>query len=308
LRFIELFAGIGGFRVGLEPLGWKSVWANEIDPYACKVYRKNFGDKELVEGDIREIDPMSIPEFDMLTGGFPCQDISQAGKREGITELNRSGLFYEIIRIVKARLPRWVFLENVSALLIQGRGMDTVLREFSACGYDVQWNIVSAASVGALHRRDRIWIVAYPNSNGEKRNKPKDRQGRGAIETSEIPNSDSIRPIHSESKEQSTEGRFDAQRNISSICGEVSNTNGERLERQWESGENENEREQFQIFNASGSERRNSDQWLVEPDVGRVVNGIPSRMDRLKCLGNAVVPQVVTHVGQQIQDYIENSS
>ena len=108
MRFIELFAGIGGFRLGLEPLGWKCVWANEIDPYACKVYRKNFGDKELFEGDIKDVNPKDIPEFDMLTAGFPCQDISSVGRKEGITKLNKSGLFYEIIRIASHCKPKWI--------------------------------------------------------------------------------------------------------------------------------------------------------------------------------------------------------
>jgi len=162
MRFIELFAGIGGFRLGLEPLGWQCVWANEIDPYACNVYRKNFGDKELFEGDIKDVDPNDIPEFDMLTAGFPCQDISNAGKREGIKEGNRSGLWFEIVRIIRSRSPRWVFLENVAALTI--RGLDIVLRDLSEGGYDAQWDCIPASAIGAPHQRDRIWLVAYPNS------------------------------------------------------------------------------------------------------------------------------------------------
>ncbi len=245
-----MFAGIGGFRLGLEPLGWQSVWANEIDPYACDIYRRNFGNKELAEGDIRNIDPNDIPEFDMLTGGFPCQDISSVGKREGITELNRSGLFYEIIRIASHCKPKWIYLENVSALLIRGRGMGIVQGELSKLGYNVEYDIIPASLIGAPQVRKRIWIIAYSKSLG--------------LDSTII------------------QKEFDP-KSISPFWGYVPNI----------------------FVDIVGNT------YPEIPEYLRVDNGIPTGMDeikqRIKCLGNAVVPQLVEFIGRQIQDAINKT-
>lgn len=260
MRFIELFAGIGGFRLGLEPLGWQCVWANEIDPYACKVYRKNFGDKELIEGDIREIKTETIPEFEMLVGGFPCQDISNAGKRAGI-EGERSGLFFEIIRIARDLSPRYIFLENAAALL--GRGMDVVLRELSEIGYDAQWDCIPASAVGAPHRRDRVWIVAYPK------------------------------------REPGFSGRNKRKVDVRNY-----NTDdwGERIQRVFSK-----KVQRVKGFSWCEDVRRIEDFYgrsdVPEPLVRGSHDGYTKRTHRLRVLGNAVVPQVVTHIGRCIEAF-----
>ena len=122
LKFIELFAGIGGFRIGLEKNEkYKCLWANEVDKYACQIYRKNFGEKELVEGDIRKISAEDIPDHNLLTAGFPCQSFSIAGKRKGFND-TRGTLFFEICRIAKVKRPTLLLLENVKGLLNHDSG------------------------------------------------------------------------------------------------------------------------------------------------------------------------------------------
>jgi site-specific DNA-cytosine methylase len=158
LRHGSLFTGIGGFDLGFERAGIKTVWQVEIDGYCRKVLARHFPDAERF-GDIRECGARNLGRVDVLSGGFPCQDISNAGKRAGI-DGERSGLWSEYARIIRELRPRYVVVENVAALL--GRGMERVLGDLAACGYDAEWQSIRASDVGAPHRRERIWIVAYP--------------------------------------------------------------------------------------------------------------------------------------------------
>jgi DNA (cytosine-5)-methyltransferase 1 len=162
----SLFAGIGGFDLGFERAGFKTVWQVEIDPYCQKVLAKNFPEAERF-GDIRLCGIHNLRPVDIICGGFPCQDISYAGYGAGLAG-ERSGLFYELARIVRELGPRIVVLENVAALL--GRGIEHVLGTLSDLGFDAEWSIVSACSVGATHMRERVFIVAHANSlNGRQR-------------------------------------------------------------------------------------------------------------------------------------------
>tara|TARA_R110000787_G_C13347544_1_gene438810 strand:- start:67 stop:807 length:741 start_codon:yes stop_codon:yes gene_type:complete len=234
LRVGELFAGIGGIGLGLERTGgFEVVWQVENNDYATKVLEKNWPDVT------RHDDVCTFPpekgewDVDLITAGFPCQDISIAGKGKGL-DGKQSGLFYEVVRIVDRLRPAAVLLENVSALLT--RGLDSVLGEMASLGYDAEWHCIPAAHVGAPHRRDRIYIMAYANGKG--------LQGqRGLAKASQV-------------------------------CTQ----------------------EEVGLFRSSVGQ----DQWGIEPSVGRMVNGIPRRVDRLKCLGNAVVPQVAQLLGEMI--------
>jgi DNA (cytosine-5)-methyltransferase 1 len=154
----SLFAGIGGFDLGFERAGFKTLWQVEIDPYCQKVLAKNFPEAERF-GDIRECGGHNLKPVDVICGGFPCQDISNAGLGAGI-EGERSGLWSEMHRVIRELRPRYVLVENVAALL--GRGMGRVLGDLAAIGYDAEWQGVPAAAVGAPHIRDRVWILAYP--------------------------------------------------------------------------------------------------------------------------------------------------
>ena len=141
---------------------FRCVWANDIDKYACQIYRKNFGGGELVEADIRSVDPSTIPDFDLLTAGFPCQSFSVAGKRLGFED-TRGTLFYEIIRVLKAKRPPMFLLENVRGLLSHesGKTFHTILRLLSEAGYTVEWMVLNSKDFGVPQNRERVFIVGH---------------------------------------------------------------------------------------------------------------------------------------------------
>jgi len=229
IAFGSLFAGIGGLDLGLERAGMVCTWQVEIDDYATRVLTKHWPDVPKFR-DVRSVGAHNLSHVDLICGGFPCQDISNAGQRAGITGA-RSGLWAEYARIVRELRPRYVLVENVSALL--GRGLSTVLGDLAALRYDAEWECIPAFAVGAPHRRDRLFIVAHAHGTrlaiGEGGNSP---QGTRAA-------------------------------------------------------------------------AYRCDWWDVEPSMGRVVDGFPARMDRLRGLGNAVVPQVAEFIGRQIVTFDE---
>ena len=165
IKVLDLFSGIGGFAVASELIsGFETVAFCEINPYCRQILNLRYPEIPVFE-DVRTITAQSLRDagivnIDAVFGGFPCQDISNAGNQEGLLG-DRSSLFFEIIRIVRFLQPRLIVLENVSALLV--RGMERVLWELAQSGYDAQWSTVSCAEVGGCHRRDRIWIIASPN-------------------------------------------------------------------------------------------------------------------------------------------------
>ena len=170
LRVLDLFAGIGGFSLGLERAGgFETVAFCEIEPFPRKVLAKHwpkvpqYEDVRELTGDRLAADGIAV---DVITGGFPCQDISTAGKQAGISDGTRSGLWSEIARLVGEIRPRYVIVENVAALLSgpseqRGGWFGRVLGDLAALRYDAEWHCIPASAVGAHHRRDRIWIVAY---------------------------------------------------------------------------------------------------------------------------------------------------
>ncbi|NGZ99305.1 MAG: DNA (cytosine-5-)-methyltransferase [Nitrospira sp. WS110] len=158
----SLFSGIGGFDLGLERAGFEISWQVEIDDYCRRVLRKHWPNVRRYE-DIRGIDWSTVEPIDLLCGGFPCQDLSFAGKRAGI-DGERSGLWSEFVRAIRALRPRYVIVENVPGLLTNPY-MGRVLGDLAACGYDAEWDCLSAQVFGLPHRRTRVWIVAYPKQN-----------------------------------------------------------------------------------------------------------------------------------------------
>jgi len=164
MKVLDLFSGIGGFSLGLERAGMTTVAFCEREPYARQVLAKHWPDVP-VHDDVRELDGNQYRgTVDVICGGFPCQDISSSGKKEGIQGA-RSGLWSQYSRIISEVRPRFAIVENVAALLY--RGIDTVLGDLAEIGYDAEWHCVPACAVGGDHRRDRVWIVAYPQ--GERR-------------------------------------------------------------------------------------------------------------------------------------------
>jgi len=161
MNILDLFSGIGGFSLGLERAGMRTVAFCEIDPHARAVLNKHWPNvpvftdvSTLSKGDLSE-------QIDVLAGGFPCQDISTAGLGAGLSG-SRSGLWFQFRRLIKEIQPRYAIIENVSAL--RSRGLDQVLWSLFEIGYDAEWHCIPAAAIGAPHQRDRVWIVAYPHS------------------------------------------------------------------------------------------------------------------------------------------------
>ena len=155
----SLFAGIGGFDLGLERAGFEIAWQVEIDPYCQRVLAKHWPNVQRY-GDIRAIDWATVPRVDMLCGGFPCQDLSFAGKRAGI-DGERSGLWSEYVRAIRALRPRYIIVENVPGLLTN-EYMGRVLGDLAHSGYDAEWDCLPAGVFGAQHWRNRVWVLAYP--------------------------------------------------------------------------------------------------------------------------------------------------
>jgi DNA (cytosine-5)-methyltransferase 1 len=158
---LDLFSGIGGFSLGLERAGMQTVAFCEFDKACHAVLKKHWADTP-IHDDVRTLDGTNLHgTVDVICGGFPCQDISLAGKGAGLAG-ERSGLWREFHRLIKEIQPSWVIAENVSAL--RSRGLDEVLRSLAEIGYDAEWHCIPASAVGAPHLRDRVWIIGYPSN------------------------------------------------------------------------------------------------------------------------------------------------
>ena len=303
LTFGSLFAGIGGFDLGFERTGFECRWQVEIDSYATEILEKHWP-KVHRERDIRECNASNLERVDCIIGGFPCQDISYAGRGAGL-DGEMSGLFFEAIRLVRELQPRAIVLENVEALLT--RGLDRVLGTLAEIGYDAEWHCIPAAAVGAPHIRDRVFVLGYANSERCGASWASEAQERSAASAPTASKQSKVLADARcklrqpwgiiESSGEASPHRI-AEANNNQRCGKnVADAKIEGLER----------REVRRSFESRFPELRDggrpiSDQWGVEPAVGRVANGIPARVDRLKCLGNAIVPQVAEVVARMAMD------
>lgn len=237
VNVLDLFSGIGGFSLGLERAGMRTVAFSEINPYCSAVLAKQWPNVRNL-GDIRAVGAEQIAPLepvDVICGGFPCQDVSHAGSRTGLAGA-RSGLWSEFRRLLDQIQPKYAIIENVSALRV--RGLGTVLQDLGALGFDAEWHCIPASALGAPHERDRIWIIAYAAGvrwlEGER---------------AEIERWGLLRP-----------GQLD--------CPSA-----------WSTYENNDE---------------------VRSRAIRIVDGVPSRVERLNALGNAVVPQIPEIIGRAI--------
>lgn len=158
MTFLSLFSGIGGLDLGLERAGMRCIGQVEIDPFCRRVLAKHWPDVPKHD-DVRTFDPTSFGDVDAIVGGFPCQDVSNAGHRAGVSA-PRSGLYGQVLRCIRVVRPAITLLENVAALL--ARGMGTVLGDVAEIGLDAEWDCLSASACGALHHRDRVFIWAFP--------------------------------------------------------------------------------------------------------------------------------------------------
>ena len=345
IRFIEPFAGIGGIRNGLEKandtitertqqrirqrgknnpsnikpfLGKKQfncVWANEIDKYACQVYRKNYGKKEMHEGDIRGFPAEAIPDHKLLTAGFPCQSFSIAGKRKGFKD-TRGIMFFEICRIAKVKSPRLILLENVKGLLNHegGSTFRTILTSLSELGYDCEWEVLNSKNFGVPQNRERVFIVGH-------------LRGTGGGKVFPIGETDKIYTKSNEKVSHAIDSNYHKGwlNNQQRTMVRVGNVNPSR---KGQSGNVVSDKGiSFTISAGGGNPNRfpprdigySMGNILTDTKIRRLtptecerLQGFPdgwtegiSDTQRYKCLGNAVTTNVITEIGKRILKILE---
>ena len=313
LKHLDLFSGIGGFSLGLEATGgFETVAFCDIDKYSKKVLKKQWPNVKQYE-DIKELNygrlkTDGIGPIDIITGGYPCQPFSIAGRKKG--EEDPRHLWPEYFRLIKELRPSWVIGENVSGHI--KLGLDTVLENLESEGYSARTFSISASSVGAKHQRERIWIVANARQHGGRIEPTGNSEGtgRGPLETTErSANTDTIsrssegeetlansvelgleKHGHSETKESIKRGETMADTNVEGRQGRIHR--GQNKE--WES------QQRYFGRNSATHGQQEQNWWDTEPELGRVAHGIPNRVDRLKGLGNSLVPQIPYFIAQSI--------
>lgn len=263
---MHLFAGVGGGLLADLILGHEPVVAVEWEPYACRVLRQRaedgwFPGLHVWEGDVRLFDPSEYAgSVDCIHAGFPCQDISVAGKQAGVSEGTRSGLYREVLRIAGVVRPQQLFLENVSAILSNGLG--TVLGDLAALGYDTRWLCIRASDVGAPHHRDRWFLLADATRCESRKQTERERW------------------------EDSCGRSGDRGRTSTAWSKDVPYSDDKRREEFNAAGISE-----IQGWNGRNAAQGRGDcWWTTESIVGRVAHGIPNRVGQLKGYGNAQVP------------------
>ena len=296
---LDLFSGIGGFSLGLDRAGMRTIAFCEIEDYPRRVLRKHWPDVPIFD-DVRTLQREDLPEQpDVIVGGYPCQPFSLAGKRAG--EEDDRHLWPEMLRLVETCRPRWVIAENVAGHITMG--LDQVLSDLEGAGYTVWPFVIPAVAVDAPHRRDRVWIVANASSGRCRRERSREIQWTRGTET-----------------ERASQALADAEeKRLEGVClggesgGEFAGSESARRDHpvvdvadtvpcrrrtrrtgrtlrlgQWGEGI------------SGGYAESESAIWPTEPDVGRVADGVPKRVDRLRALGNAVVPQIPEMIGRAI--------
>ena len=318
MKLLDLFSGIGGFSYGLEKIGFKTVAFCEMDKY-CKLVLQKHWKGVKIYNDVKEItkeklesDGVELP--DIITGGFPCQPFSVAGKQKGTSDDRY--LWPEMFRIIKEFKPRWVIGENVRNIISIQNGMvfENVCTDLEGEGYEVRAFNIPAASVGAPHRRERIWIVAILGDSEH------DGSSTSEIERSFDKTSDDNKKRQNQTSKFKRTSRS---RNSEDVANAESIKSREQTQRQgWEnftgrsfdSRGDSKKRSEDNVANASAGRRASQEEqistrgngtehqswWSVEPDVGRVAHGVPGRIHRLRALGNSIVPKVAEEIGRAI--------
>ena len=326
----SLFSGIGGFDLAAQWMGWENVFHVERDEFCRQVLNHHFPESQSFD-DVKTFDATPFRgRLSVLSGGFPCQPFSAAGKRAGTSDDRY--LWPEMFRIIREARPTYVVAENVRGLLSWNEGLvlDTVCADLEGEGYEVQTFVLPASAVNAPHQRYRCWIVAYANNTGDRtsrsrtdKNRQKEvkrweeqpqsepsrysenvadsnsgmrRGGRAISESRE----NKKRRLHSKKEKQTSHDLRSKTVGCDPMGREtkdVANSDSERQQeqRRAESIQQEKSRqaERFRLERQSW--------WSVEPSVGRVAHGIPNRVDRLKGLGNAIVPQIAMQIGLTIK-------
>ena len=323
----SLFAGIGGLDLGFERAGFEVIWQCERDDFCTRILNKHWPDTPVYD-DVQTLytDDGPSPETpDVLCGGFPCQDISLAGKGAGL-DGERSGLWWQYHRIIGVVRPRYAVVENVPALV--NRGLPAILGALSEIGYDAEWEIVSAAALGAPHIRERLFLVAYPNSEWQSQPEGTEREGRRrSCNRGEATFSDSDSSRQRTKQRGVPEGEPDTagqrkaladsdgagrkeQHASSKPAGTRHRTGSDDPTDMADSaGKRRDTRPGLRsVFSGRQRGRRlyhrcvqeGRQKWQSEPEVDRLADGVPNWVDRLRGLGNAVVPQVAEYVASLV--------
>ena len=297
VNLLDLFSGIGGFSLGLEQAGFRTVAFCEIEPYPQAVLKKHWPGVPVYD-DIRNLTAArlaadGVPKIDAICGGFPCQDLSYAGRRAGL-EGARSGLWSEYARLIGEIKPRWAIMENVPGLLTAGMG--AVLRDLAALGYDAWWDCLPALAVGAPHRRDRVWIIAHADGELVGRGRSYAEISFGAQGSDDLVQ---IREAVADADNARSQGRTQA-----------GDFGGERTR-----GNQHAQRCRDSAGSARGAQPGlggvadgllpwvDASAWLQEPEgIPRVTTEKENRAARLRALGNAVVPQIPAMLGLAIME------
>lgn len=314
MKELHLFAGTGGGLLASKLLGHTPVCAVEINRYCQKVLRQRVADgifpEMEIHGDIRDFDGSPwMGKVDLIAGGWPCQDLSIAWKGKGLSGA-RSGLFFELVRVVRQVKPRWVFLENVPNLL--GKGFDTVLRELSDSGYDAAWTTLSASACGAGHVRRRLWILAHANSSGcreQRRDCTAPEKHTGNQRGNHVPGASDSCGIE----------RQDCQNRLlplgyRQICfwddcdpdTEECPCGRDYASECLSPGPTEDGIE-YAEFDSVLYGRRNIGDWENEPGICRMVDGLASRVDRIRSAGNGQVPLVAAAAFKILENTLRSS-
>ncbi len=294
MRELALFAGAGGGLLGGELLGWRTVCAVEIDAYCRQVLLARQRDGALgrfpIWDDVATFDGQDwFGSVDVVSGGFPCQDISAAGKGAGIGG-QRSGLWAHMARIIGEVRPRYVLVEN-SPMLVS-RGLDVVLADLATLGFDARWGVIGAHHVGAPHRRDRLWIAASHPERQQLRDESRRRSGEsreGAPQPGDdgtsrhVAHPDSFRPQGESGR--IPRGRQARQAEPGEGGQDVANAKGD-------GDSHRHKRPGRGRTNKRSDGQEGEGWWSTEPNVGRVAHGVASRVVRLKAIGNGQVPAV----------------
>ena len=334
LRHLDLFSGIGGFSVALEATGgFETVAFCDIEEFPRKVLQKHWPHvkqyTDIKELNYEQLKADGLVPIDIITGGYPCQPFSVAGRKKG--EEDSRHLWPEYFRLVKECRPTWVIGENVSGHL--KLGLDTVLKDLESEGYSVRTFSISASSVGANHQRERVWIVAHSECNDNLQEKQRVNGKKEEIQREHWKkDSDTRKPSGTDSIWQTSDKHVENTRRTQRQRGELREKNeNETREENANITQRSSGTSQYDVANTKGSSRHvheadagngkleaqevfgdgsgfsgESSWWAVEPDVGRVAHGIPDRVDRLKGLGNSLIPKIPYHIGTAILEAMKD--
>ena len=269
MNFGSLFTGIGGIDLGFERAGLKCLWQVEWDDYCQRVLAKHGPQVERFS-DVRDVGEHNLHATDVICGGFPCQPVSLTGRRKA--QADERWLWPEFARVVRELRPSYIVVENVPGLYTAGGS--EVLADLAEIGYDAEWDSISAEALGAVHKRQRFFLVGYP-FGGRLSGVYRRRAGE---------ESEDGRSQVADSERKGLEGHAGDGNDGNKPRREYKITTGSVTE----GGVSSRERERYEGW------------WTTEPSVGRVAYGVPARVDRLRALGNAVVPQAAEWIGRRL--------